>query len=413
MTKRLALALGLRDRVDLAERSIGPLLHDDIDLFLIDGSRTEVARKWAEDQALRHNARLHANVTGGADAWIVYALTTLLNSSDAPYVGICENDVLLHRGWLVPTLACFDRAVSEGLEAGAVSARCYEDRILCQRDGYALCHNLGAGHIILTREAARLALSYARTSWTTENRKTFHQFSGIDIARHWAFRGDQHMVTLDWGVERVLAAHGFASLALTPSEVEMIGQDPPLHEQGLTIVKEPVEWLRNDRAFGLFALRTEFIREGKRRLPDQMFCRPDEQSQIIFPHQIGTLNGYRGQGWRLKWMQGFGPFAFVADQPDQVDVTIAGPCSFFVSGGKEGGKVRIVDIQSGYEMEPDLPPEGDTNQVMQLAVPGNIAYRTVRLTAITPGTTFYGIKVNEPQPIDPTWAFDHSVLPKP
>jgi hypothetical protein len=35
------------------------------------------------------------------------------------------------------------------------------------------------------------------------------------------------------------------------------------------------------------------------------------------------------------------------------------------------------------------------------------------LTALSPGLTFYGVQVGEPQVTDPTWTFDHSVLPKP
>jgi hypothetical protein len=83
------------------------------------------------------------------------------------------------------------------------------------------------------------------------------------------------------------------------------------------------------------------------------------------------------------------------------------------SGGKSGARVRVTDTQSGYEIETDLNAEGEHSQVTNLAVPGNIAYRTVRLTALSPGCTFYGVQVGEPQVTDPTWMFDHSVLPKP
>ena len=61
------------------------------------------------------------------------------------------------------------------MEVGAVSARCYEDRILIQRAGYTVCHNLGAGMIMFTRKAAELVLQNYRTVWTTENRLLFSQ----------------------------------------------------------------------------------------------------------------------------------------------------------------------------------------------------------------------------------------------
>ncbi len=420
MTKRLALALTTRDRVHLSERAIEPLIHEDIDLWVMDGSKTLQGRMWAETTGnlFGTSPHLRSNVTGGADAAIVYALTTLLNETESPYVGICENDLLLHRGWVGPTLATFARGESEGLAVGAVSARCYTDRILCQRDGYALCHNLGAGHIILTREAAACVLKFYRSHWTTGNVKVFHQLSGLDIRKWWCFRGHQHMITVDWGINSILAAHGLASLALTPSCCEMIGQDPPLHEQGLTLVTEPVEMLRNDKAFETFAERTACVRMGKLRLPDQMFCHLDDGSTLVFPHQLGALGHNEHGDWRFKWQQGFGPFAYVADpQPEQppptFEVPIAGPCTFMVSGGKTGGRVELVDTASGYEIATDLSPEGPTGQITNLAVSGSVAYRTVRLTALSPGINFYGIQVSEPQPTDPTWTFDHSVLPKP
>jgi hypothetical protein len=222
------------------------------------------------------------------------------------------------------------------------------------------------------------------------------------------------MITVDWGIDAILAAHGLASLALTPSPCEMIGQDSPLAEQGLTLATEPVELLRNDAAFDRFIDTTAAIRQCNLRLPDQTFLRLDDGSSIIFPHQLGALNGQAFGEWRSKWQQGFGPFGYVAgDEGPFVEAEIAGSCTFMVSGGKTGGRVRLTDTQSGYEIEPDLSPEGDDGRVTNLSVPGSIAWRTMRLTACSPGVCFYGIQVSEPQPIDPTWTFDHSVLPKP
>lgn len=421
MTKRLALAFTTRDRTELSERSIEPLLHDDIDLWIMDGSRTEKGRMFAETRGNLFGTppHLRANVMGGADAAIVYALTTLLNETDAPYVGVCENDVLLHEGWFGPCLALFERAVGDGLSAGVVSARAYADRILVQRDGYALMHNTGAGHLILTRQAARLTLNHYRSHWTTANARVFQALSGLDIRRHWAFRGHKHMITVDWGIDTILAAHGLASLALTPSDVEMIGQATPLADQGLCIAKEPVELLRNDDAFERFADMTCRIREGFLRLPDQTFCRTDDGAEIIFPHQLGAIDGTHDTvgKWYFRWQQGFGPFAYVASDScvlhPVVEIPVTGPCEIMVGGGPTGGRATVTDTQSGYEMEVDLPAEGKEQQIRNLHVPGTIHYRVIRLTALTPGTTFYGVTTHEPHLRDPTWTFDHSSLPKP
>jgi hypothetical protein len=56
--------------------------------------------------------------------------------------------------------------------------------------------------------------------------------------------------------------------------------------------------------------------------------------------------------------------------------------------GKAGGRVEITDLHSGYEVSPELPPEGDQQQVLQLMVPGAVMHRVVRLRALTPGVVF-------------------------
>lgn len=411
-TKRLSLAFTTKDRVELSERSVVPVHQRDIDLWWIDGSVTEVGRSFAMNHRSLAN-HLHANVTGGADRAIVYALTTLLNETETEYVGICENDCLLHPDWLGPTLALFERGRADGLDVGAVSARAYEDRILLQRDGYVLMHNLGAGHLVLTRRAARLLLDHYRSPWSTENRRAFQALSGIDIARYWAFRGSQQFLTVDWGFDAMLVRHGLASLALCPSPVEMIGQD--IAAQGLRLATEPVEDRRDDATFARFVERTSRIRDGDLVLNGKLFCQTDA-AQLIFPHQIGALGGQRNGAWYTKWSQALGPFAYVAGEPSDahppatVVVPVAGPCEFWVSGGRDGAEIEVIDTHSGYVVSPKLPPEGTEQHVLQLVVPG-FGYREVRLTARSPGATFYALAVHEPQPFDPRWSFDYSVLP--
>lgn len=420
MTKTLALALTTKDRPHLSERAITRLWHDDIDLWVMDGSTTLIGLNWLDELAAADvGVRVRSNVVGGADAAIVYALTTLLNETESPYVGICENDVLLHSDWFAPTLALFERGESEGLQVGAASARCYDDRILAQRDGYALMHNLGAGHLILTRRAARLLLDFYRSPWSVDNRRVFCQLGGTDIGKYWAFRGERQFLTVDWGFDVVLARHGLASLALCPSPCEMIGQDVPLDRQGLKLVTEPVEMLRNDKAFDRFADATARIRGSELCLNGSSKIAFADDSWVIFAHQMSLLGGSYDDTWRFRWSQGFGPFAYEAAHAagdiarSDLHVPVSGPCAFMVSGGKDGGKVEVTDTHSGYQVLPDLPPEGEAKRVMQLMVPAAVTYRTIRLRMLTPGTRFYGIRVQEPQPVDPLWTFDHSALPMP
>ena len=261
---RVAIAFSTKDRAELSRRTVEPLLQPDkFDTFWMDGSDTEAGKAFTLEEGHPVKEISH-NVRGGADAAIVYSLTALLEqketyqnwslksrSSDPnykgervwkyDYVGLVENDVLLQGDWFERTMELFEQGGADGLKVGAVSARCYEDRILIQRPDYAVMHNIGAGMVIFTREAAELVLKYFRTGWTNVNRLLFSQLSGIDIGGYWAFRGGQHILTADWHFDAILAAHGLASLALTPSPVEMIGQTPSLAEQGLILADKPVD----------------------------------------------------------------------------------------------------------------------------------------------------------------------------
>lgn len=427
---KVAIAFSTKDRVELSKRSFARLVGLDAvhshtvkplpyDIFWVDGSSSEEGQQLPLEMAPHFpNAdvspfHIRGNVRGGADAAIVYSLTTMLNHpAQYTHVGLVENDVLLHKDWFGPTMALFERGEADGLNVGAVSARAYEDRILIQRDGYAVMHNIGAGMVIFTREAANAVLDNFRTGWWTDNRRTFMQVSGLDIGRWGAFRTNEQYVTADWHFDTVLAELGMASLALTPCMVQMIGQVPPLHEQGLKLVDAPFELLRDDEAFKTYAHRLHARRCGSVVMPN---CAPfqhlDGGPMVVLPHQTQMVGGEFEGEWRLKWSQGFGPFAYRAgDTPCTLHVPISGACSFMVSGGEKGGRVQVEDLNSGYQAAPVLPPEGENRQVANLPVPASVSYRVIRLTC-EPGTVFYGIHTNEPQPFIQGRTFDHTVLP--
>src|ERR1700677_940218 len=193
---RVAIAFSTCDRPELTKRSIEPLLQPrKFDLHWIDGSKTKEGQQLPGQY---HFRQFHPQILGGSGPAIVYALSTLLNLR-YEYIGLVENDVLLKDGWFEDMMALFERGKEDGLEVGAVSARAYEDRILIQRDGNAVMHNLGAGMIMFSRKAAQLVLQNYRTVWTTENRLLFAQLSGIDIGKYWAFKGEQQFLVADWG----------------------------------------------------------------------------------------------------------------------------------------------------------------------------------------------------------------------
>lgn len=428
----VAIALSTKDKVSLTRQVLPALQQPNrFDLHWFDGSTTPEGAWFFESELANRvsgSFSFYHERKGGPDAAVACALTTLLDHpNNYQFIGLCENDILLHQDWFGPTMALFERGRSEGLEVGAVSARAYEDRILIQRDGYAVMHNLGYGTQIMTREAARLALTYMRTGWTTENRRLFAQLSGIDIGRYWAFRIGEHALCADWGNDRILAAHGLASLALVPSPVEMIGQTPPLEQQGLKIASEPFELLRDDKAFARYAGNLKNIRDGHWLPPAFIPYRDDSGCLTWFAHQVQALGAVYEGDWRLHWHQGFGPFVwkagpgaewreakFATDEvwiKSTVSIPISGPCQFLVSGGSKGGQVSLVDELSGYEATPMLPPEGPGRQVVSLAVPRTIGYGPIRFTALSPGCLFYGVRTQEPQPIDTSFRFDHHVLP--
>lgn len=428
---RIALAFLSKDRVELTKRTIEPLIQPDkFDLWWMDGSSSYEGKRLAVNYPAYIHA--HGEVRGGADAAIVYALTTMLIAEiEYTHIGLCENDVLLAPDWFAQTMALFERGREEGLNVGAASPRCYEDRILIQRDSsasggqaYAIMHNLGAGVVVFTREAARLILDSYRSTWSTDNRHIFCQLSGIDIGPTWAFGASPQWLTADWGFDAILARAGLASLSVTPlggySFVEMIGQKPSLAEQGLTLATGPVDHLRNEDAFRLYHRRLFYMWKGVADITTSPPIHRDVLGNFtIFPHQMHRLNGVYAGAWRLKWTQGFGPFSWVATSPgDSLTVPLAGHCDLMVSGGpspaeggKSGAQVEIVDDHSGFSCSPVLAPEGPSTQIVAIPVPANVSYREVRLTALSPGVTFYGIRTREPQMLYNGSRFDHTMLP--
>lgn len=404
---KVAIAFSTKDRVELSEKTIIPLLLGDYDLQWVDGSITVEGQNYPTQYKF---SDFYKNVKGGADAAIVFALTKMLDKG-YEFVGLCENDVLLDPDWFEPTMALVGKGERDGLKVGAVSARAYEDRILIQRDGYAVMHNLGAGHVIFTRAAAELILQNYRTGHTWENRRVFAQLSGLDPAMWCMFLREPHATTVDWQFDRILAQHGFASLALTPAKATMIGQEVSLEEQGLTLVKEPVSPRLNDPAFTQFVEMQRAVREGRFVLPSMRFLLQDDGSTMIMPHQFMQLGGRFEGDWALRWSQAFGPFVYRGRAGSKVLVQLSGPVNFLLSGNKSGGEVRVQDFSSNFDVTIALEPEGPNGQVMQVPVPAGVSYRSLAVTVTSGEIALYGVAVREQQPVCPKLRFDNGWLP--
>lgn len=415
---KLALAFSSKDQVALTEQTLPKLFGTSAYIYWCDGSVTPEGVEFFE----RHNGIIKhkTRITGGADAALAWKLSTLLAAPEQyTHIGLVENDVLLDPDWLEPTLAMFEKGKQDGLEVGAVSPRSYIDRVLIQRAGYSVMHNIGAGIIIFTREAAEIALASFRTHYWQDNVKLFAQLSGIDLRTYAAFRGNEQQVTTDWGWEAQIARHGLAALALTPAKCRMIGQNPPLAEQGLELAAKPVchFWKRNDRevlfnsdAFETWRDILQKIRSGIYKIDEPGIIQRFGSGMLFYPHQLGYLAG--GPQWQgnleLQWCQGHGPFAYRAGAGGaSLSLRVSGTFSFLVGGGVSGAQASIRDTRSGFNFDPALPAmEG----FAELNVPGSPIPRTVTLE-LSQGAVFYGVQTVDSQMLDTSFRFSWDQLP--
>lgn len=407
---RLAIAYNTKNRLELTKQSFPVLQTTEHALLWSDGSTEEDALDFFHEN--RHWAtESYAKVHGGADSAIVHSLTRLLrHPARYTHVGLVESDVMLDEDWLKPTLDLFEKGERDGLDVGAVSPRSYVDRVLIQRSGYAVAHNIGAGVIIFTREAAEIVLRTFRTTWWPDNVRLFAQISGIDLRTYAAFHGNEQFITTDWGWEAQLARHGMASLALTPSKAQMIGQVPALYEQGLTLTTGALELMRNEKAFALYQSGLRLLRtKSSYELPGLIARQGTDY--LFFPHQIPAIETCEMQNnFELQWSQGFGPFAYRAKAGgSEILPVLAGPVSILASGGTNGAKVTIEDTRSGFKTSPDLPPSPEP---VSIQVPGGPIPRLITCQ-FGEGAVFYGLQTADPQMIDTTWKFDWSQLPEP
>jgi hypothetical protein len=412
---KLAIGYSTKDRPELTNETLSRIkLPQHGDLYWCDGSVTDEGRDMP-----RKFGYIADRVTGGADAAIAWKLSYMLNHSPAQHpsyshIMLLENDVLLDEDWYEPTMNLFREGIRDGLAVGAVSARSYVDRVLVQRDGYAVMHNLGAGMVIFTREAAEIALRTFRTHWWPDSVRLFAMLSGVDLRTYAAFRGAENFLTTDWGWEAQLARHGLASLALTPAKCQMIGQNPPLEKQGLELTMsgapDPLDYRALDGlCWERYVRSLARIRKGECAFELPGLVHRDGAGMLFFPHQMGALDASWHGTLELQWNQGYGPFAYRAGPGGaSLSVHISGSASFQCSGGIAGSIVTIEDHRSGFKAQPSLPPG---NEPISIVVPGSVVPRTVRMT-LGPGAVFYGLACTEPQMLDTTWKFDWDQLPR-
>lgn len=259
---KTAIAFTTKDRIDFTEKTL-PRILDDVDgkadVFWLDGSVTPEGKQfpanfafnWRRDHDGRYPVKeFHKDVGGGAAAVIQTAWRYLLGK-EYEYIGLIENDVLLEPGWFDKCMGLFDKPkyvrddepasvqVGEPWPVGAVSARCFTDRILERYDNEALMANVGAGMFITKKELIAPLLESWQTPMLWQMEAYFQHFTrrpypippmikkqDPELKLNW-------LMTHDWLWEAVLLHKGFITLACTPSMA--INLDDPHGE------RDPVE----------------------------------------------------------------------------------------------------------------------------------------------------------------------------
>lgn len=409
---KLALAYSSKDKVEQTEKTL-PRLIGDFDVHWGDGSQADEGRLLFK-RHLRERDTFYPDITGGADAAIAWKLSTLLAASEQyTHIGLIENDVMLDPDWYEPTMALFEKGRTDGFEVGAASPRSYVDRVLIQREGYAVMHNIGAGFIIFTREAAELVLRSFRTHWWPDNRRLFAQLSGIDLNTWIGFQ--EQVVTTDWGWEAQLASHGLASLALTPSKAQMPWEDTSISTMLKLVDAEHayVCWNQttDDSNFKRYRDTLQKIRQGIYKPGGPGIIQRFGNGMMFYPHQLGYLAG--GLVWQgnleLQNSQAHGPFAYRTGAGGAfLLLRISGSCSFLVGGGTNGAQASIRDTRSGFNFDPALPA---MQSFVELSVPGGPVPREITLE-MSEGAVFFGVQTTEAQMLDTSFRFDWAQLPE-
>lgn len=404
MNERVWMIFSSKNRLELTKQTLPAAFEGTQMVLWLDGSTDPEARRYFE--AFTHPRVQKHRVVGGPDYAILYGLTEALRFASPTHIGLLENDVELPLDWLPPLLDLFRRD-----SVGAASSRVYRDRVLVQADGYAVLHNAGAGHIVFTREAAELVVRHYRTGWWPDNRMVFSALSGLDIGRWGCFRNAHQHITADWHYDTVLAARGLLTLGVTPSLARMLGQDPPLADQGLELATKPVEELRDEKA--LLRLEDSWQLHASAASPVDIPFR-NAESITYFAHQLCGLFGteYATDAFQLEWMQGIGPFAFRAKERDaMLNLRLCGAASFLLSSNGEADRPTLLrNGTTGYHTYAPLPEKG---MLFTVPMPGSDCACDYELV-LPAGVAIHGVVTTRPQWFSPV-PFSNLLfqLPKP
>lgn len=250
---KVGIAFSTKDRIGFTMETL-PRILDDVDgkadVFWLDGSVTKEGKQFPADFAFNwrreHDGRYpvkeqHMGV-GGGPAAVIQAAWRYLYDKNYDYIGLIENDVLLTPGWFDKCMALFEapaRIQAYEVRVGAVSARCFTDRILEKHATHALMANVGAGMFIVKRELIPALLENWRMPLLWEMDVFFKYYTGRSYPVPPPIKKQDPELKLtwtmthDWFWEVVLLSKGYATLACVPSMA--INLDDPQGE------RDPVE----------------------------------------------------------------------------------------------------------------------------------------------------------------------------
>jgi hypothetical protein len=289
-----------------AQTASGALSELDSDGFWLDGSNTPEGREFPFSVAERLPAlrEIHRGIDGGPDRAIIYGLSYLL-ARGYKYLALVENDVLLTPEWLPTAISAMQRASSDGLRVGAGTVRTFDRRILFVRPGYAVMFNIGAGMMVLTREAAEALLTVYRTTSGKEISRACRKMTQAEISQicERNFRED-YIYTADWFFDCALMQLGFASIGTLPAMARNIDSDL-MATMGIRPVSEAQPAAGLDP--NLFRIYHRNLYCTAQTADAVGYCfDPQLDRFVVFPHQLPSY-AYSGE-WQAKWCQCFGPF---------------------------------------------------------------------------------------------------------
>lgn len=363
----------------------------DCDGFWLDGSDTAEGRQFPFSIADRLPAlrEIHRGVVGGPDRAIVYGLNYLLRRG-YKYLALVENDILLAPEWLPTAMRAMARATADGLRVGAATVRTFDRRILFVRPGYAVMFNIGAGMLVLTREAAEAVLATYRSTSGPEINRVCRKMTQGDIGQicESSLRNDC-TYSADWFFDCALMQLGFASVGTLPALARNIDAD--YSSMGLRPASEsqPAAGL----VPALFRIYQRNLYLAAQTADAVGYCfDPTVDRFVVFPHQL-TAQGYSGD-WQIKWRQCFGPFELQATRAGNAlrwELT-NGNCDIIVRTADENQRCRVI---AGGAVNNFLHPQAGGFTVH---VPGASGAPTPLEVQPDPGVSISAILFTEPQP---------------